>query len=89
MTKDELKAALDAKGIEYDARWGAERLQEALDGPSAQEAPTGADTVACEVLRDYWPTENDQDRVFAGSIVHLAPMDALDKVEAGMVRRVK
>jgi hypothetical protein len=86
MTRDELRAALDDKGIEYDARWGAERLQEALD---AAAAPDGPQMVACVVLRDYWPTDNEEDRVRAGQIVHLEPMDALDKVEAGMVRRVK
>lgn len=30
MTKDEIRARLDAAGVEYDARWGAERLKALL-----------------------------------------------------------
>lgn len=56
-------------------------------GPGRPRKET--ETVACVVLRDYWPTENEEDRVRAGQIVHLEPMDALDKVESGMVSRVK
>ena len=30
--KDSLRAELDARGIEYDKRWGVERLRAALEG---------------------------------------------------------
>ena len=33
-----LKAALDAKGVNYDKRWGVERLRAALEGGEAAEA---------------------------------------------------
>jgi len=49
--------------------------------------PPKVQTVACEVLRDYWPTEDG--RVRAGTIVDLDPVDAIDKIEAGMVRKAK
>ena len=44
-------------------------------------------TVACVVLRDYWPAEDQ--RVTAGTIVHLSPEDALDGVETGALARHK
>lgn len=43
----------------------------------------------CEVLRDYWPTDKQEDRVRKGQIVELSADEALDLVEAGRVRRVK
>lgn len=61
-------------------------MEEQKRGPGR---PPKAQTVACEVLRDYWPTEDQNDRVRAGTIVDLDPMEAIDKIEAGMVRRVK
>jgi hypothetical protein len=51
----------------------------------AQNVPDG--TIACRVLRDYWP-EEDQ-RVRAGAIVHLDAAAAMDGVEAGILARVK
>ena len=61
--------------------------------PMTEAAETGAamkaaePTFACRVLRDYWP-EEDQ-RVRAGAIVHLAAAAAMDGVEAGILARVK
>jgi hypothetical protein len=49
--------------------------------------PPKKQTVACEVLRDFWPTEDG--RIRAGTIVDLDPIDAIDKIEAGMVRKVR
>ena len=46
-----------------------------------------AETVACEVMRDYWPAEDE--RVRAGTIVQLDPMAAIDGIESGIMRRVK
>lgn len=63
--------------------------EEIKRGPGRPRKDDEPRTVSCVVLRDYWPTENSADRVRAGTVVELDPMDALDKVEAGMVRRVK
>lgn len=49
--------------------------------------PPKADKVTCEVLRDFWPEGGG--RVRKGTIVDMAPMEALEAVEAGAVRRVK
>lgn len=89
MDKEQIKAALDEKGIAYDARWSTERLQALLDGEDAPQASAAPEAVPCEVLRDYWPTADGNDRVRAGTIIELAPMDAIDRIEAGLVRRVK
>lgn len=35
--RNQLKAELEAKGINYDKRWGVERLRAALDGGEAAE----------------------------------------------------
>ena len=86
MDKDEIKAKLDAAGIEYDARWGAEKLAALLPAETVVEAPK-AQTVACVVLRDFWPAEND--RVRAGTILDLDPMAAIDGIESGLFSRVK
>jgi len=85
MDKDEIKAKLDAAGIEYDARWGVDKL-EAMLPPEMVSAPK-AQTVACVVLRDYWQAEND--RVRAGSVLDLEPMAAIDGIESGLLARVK
>lgn len=45
--------------------------------------------VMCEVLRDYWPTENEIDRVRKGTIVEVTPDEAMDGMEAGLLKRVK
>lgn len=85
MDKDAIKAKLDAAGIEYDARRGADKLAAMLPTETV-EAPK-SQTVACVVLRDYWPAEDD--RVRAGTIVDLEPMDAIDGIESGLLSRVK
>lgn len=53
----------------------------------AEVATVAEPTFACRVLRDYWP-EEDQ-RVRAGTIVHLDAAAAMDGVEAGILARVK
>ena len=85
MDKDAIKAKLDAAGIEYDARLGADKLAAMLP-PETVSAPK-SQTVACVVLRDYWPAEND--RVRAGTILDIEPMDAIDGIESGLLSRVK
>ena len=45
------------------------------------------DTVAAEVLRDYWPTENDADRVRAGAIVQVTKDALIEGMEKGILRK--
>lgn len=51
--------------------------------------PKAPQMVQCEVLRDFWPTENQQDRVRKGTIVEMDPMQAIEAIENGSARRVK
>jgi hypothetical protein len=92
MTRDEqedaLRAELDAMGVEYDGRWGVEKLQETLDAAKPPEAPA-PQMVTCMVLRDFWPTENQADRVRKGQIVDVTVEQALDGVESGALKRVR
>lgn len=88
MTKEEIMAELDSLGIEYDGRLGAEKLAALLPSGEVSNAPA-AKTVKCRVLRDYWPTENQMDRVRKGDIIEATLEQALDGVEAGNLERVK
>lgn len=101
MTKDEIKAALDEAGIEYDARLGVEKLEALL--PKNDAEPVAAQKlksrgVLCVVQRDYWPTPEDieagwpvreRNRVRAGSLIEIEAEAALDGVESGMLSRYK
>lgn len=105
MTRDEhedaLRAQLDAAGVEYDGRWGVERLQDALDAakapdaaPAAAAAPVpapaaSAGMILCRVLRDFWPTDSQEDRVRKGEMVEVTIDQALDGVESGALQRVR
>lgn len=93
MTKEEIMAKLDEAGIEYDGRLGAEKLAALLPGGevSNEPAPPPAPekTVKCRVLRDYWPTDDQMDRVRKGDIIEATLEQALDGVEAGNLERVK
>ena len=53
----------------------------------ADVATPPAGTFACRVLRDYWP-EADQ-RIRAGTVIHLDAEAAMDGVEAGILARVR
>lgn len=46
-----------------------------------------ADTVAAEVLRDYWPTDRDEDRVRAGTVVQVTKDALIAGLEAGVLKR--
>lgn len=92
MTKEEIMAALDEAGIEYDGRLGAEKLAALLPsgaGSSEPEPAPAAKTVKCRVLRDYWPDEYQENRVRKGDIIEATLEQALDGVEAGNLERVK
>lgn len=83
MTKDEIKDKLDDLGVEYDARLGIEKLAALLKA----NQQTGG--VLCIVQRDYWPTDSDEDRVRAGTIVEVSADEAMDGMEAGLLARVR
>lgn len=53
--------------------------------PATSEPAPG--TFACVVLRDYWP-EADQ-RVRAGTVIHVDAATAMDGIESGALSRVK
>ena len=46
-----------------------------------------ADTVAAEVLRDYWLSEGDEGRVRAGSVVHVTKDELIAGLEAGVLKK--
>lgn len=45
--------------------------------------------IAAEVLRDYWPTEKQTDRVRKGRIVEVTPEDLIAGMESGTLKRAK
>jgi len=100
-TIEEIKATLDAIGYDYDARLGKDNLLASLPddvkakldetAPQTPEPPKkeAVKLVTCEVLRDYWPTDNQNDRVRKGKIVEVPVEAALDGVESGALKRIK
>ena len=58
-------------------------------GRPAKISEDGAPIFACEVLRDYWPTEDEADRVRTGAIVEVDAETAMDGIERGVLARVK
>lgn len=82
MDKEQITKQLDDAGIEYDGRLGAEKLAELL--PVAPEKKP--DTVECVVLRDFW--DEDGERWKKGRIIHIAPMDAIEGIEKGSIKRL-
>lgn len=83
MTKDEIKEKLDNAGIEYDARLSIDKLAALL------KSNTQTSGVLCIVQRDYWPTDSDEDRVRAGTVVEVSADEAMDGMESGLLQRVK
>lgn len=51
--------------------------------------PKTEGTIRCTVVRDFWPTENDEDRVRAGTMIEVTAEEALDGIEAGTLARVR
>lgn len=41
------------------------------------------------ILRDFWPTENEVDRVRAGTILEVDTDTLIDGLEKGILERVK
>ena len=46
-------------------------------------------TVKARVLRDFWPTENELDRVKAGTEIEVSMETLIDGMEKGILERVK
>lgn len=83
MTKDEIIERLEELEIDHDKQSRKAELAALLpEGEMPSE-----DTVTCEVLRDFWPSEGN--RVRKGSVVEVTKDEALDGVEAGALKRVK
>lgn len=45
--------------------------------------------VKVRILRDFWPTENDEDRVRAGTETEVTMEALVDGLEKGILERVK
>ena len=41
------------------------------------------------ILRDFWPTDRDEDRVRAGTIIEVDTDTLVDGLERGILERVK
>lgn len=100
LSKEKITAKLDELEIEYDKRLGAEKLAELLPDEAlaelteperepADKQQKAEPTVTCRVLRDYWPTDDENDRVRKGAVVDVPVSVALDGVEAGSLQRMK
>ncbi len=46
-------------------------------------------TQKARVLRDFWPTEHESDRVRAGTVIDVDTETLLDGMEKGILERVK
>ncbi len=41
------------------------------------------------ILRDFWPTENETDRVHAGTVLEVNTETLVDGLERGILERIK
>lgn len=87
MDKKDITDKLDAAGIEYDKRLGAEKLAELLPSDAKDDQSKKGDTVTCTILRDYWDDEGTRHR--KGRVVEVPAMAALEGVENGLLKRVR
>jgi len=51
--------------------------------------PKTEGTIRCLVMRDFWPTDAEEDRVRAGTMIEVTAEEALDGIESGTLSRVK
>ena len=79
MEKTEIIAALEAAGIEHDKRQATEKLAALLPGNGVQAV----------VVRDFWPTDDEEDRVCAGQVITVSKDDLISGLEKGTLARVK
>lgn len=55
-------------------------------GPGRPKKP---ETVAARVLRDFWPTDSQEDRVREGSVIEVTKDELIAGMESGVMERVK
>lgn len=84
LTKEQIAAKLDAAGIEYDGRLGADKLAELLP---KEDSKADEKTVEMRLRRDWWPAEGVRKR--KGEIVTVTVEKAMDGMESGFLERVK
>jgi hypothetical protein len=92
LTKSQIEAQLEAKGIEFDGRLSAENLikeyGDILDGEDvATEADEKERKVLVRLLTAFWPEESQ--RVEKGTITEVTVDEAFEGIEAGRFERVK
>ena len=76
----DIKAALDAAGVEYDRRWGAKKLADLAEANGIQ---TGADEIEVEVIRaNVWTSKG---KFLEGQTVSLS-QDEIDLINKDMKR---
>ena len=45
--------------------------------------------ISAQVLRDYWPTDNQMDRVRKGQVIEVTAEELIEGMEKGTLQRVK
>ena len=61
-------------------------IEEEKRGPGR---PKAEKAMRARVLRDFWPTENEVDRVRAGTVIDVTAEQMIDGLESGILERVK
>jgi hypothetical protein len=51
------------------------------------KAPVKAETVKAVVMRDFWPTDRDEDRVRAGRIIDVSKDQLIDGLTSGVLAK--
>lgn len=60
-----------------------------MEGANVEFVPATSDKVKVRVLRDFWPTENEADRVRAGMIKEVSKDELIDGLERGILERYR
>lgn len=47
------------------------------------------ETVKAVVLRDFWPSDNEMDRIRAGSVIEVTKDQLIEGLEKGILERAK
>lgn len=69
-------------GMETQAKRGPGR-------PRKQEAGMAEKMTKVRILRDFWPTEDERDRMRAGTEIEVDTETLVDGLERGILERVK
>lgn len=62
--------------------------EKAKDQTAAPEK-VSEDLIPARVLRDFWPTEKQEDRVRKGQVIDVTANDLIEGMENGTLERVK